>query len=68
MIPIPIVPQVVPRAPAGPFLIEDPATEMTKRRPGARSTLQSYLPTIALAAVIGAGLGSIVMALAPLVH
>jgi serine/threonine protein kinase len=56
---------VVPRA---PFAIEDPATEITKARSARRARVHPYLPTIAVAAVIGAGLGSLLMALAPFVR
>jgi eukaryotic-like serine/threonine-protein kinase len=45
-------------------------TQITQRRArrAVRSPLQSYLPTVALAAVIGAAVGSLLMVLAPFVQ
>jgi len=68
-LPLPLPVQEVVVAPV--IILGDRSTPLptTVRRPSAaRSRLQTYLPTVALAALIGAGLGSLVMALAPLVQ
>jgi hypothetical protein len=50
--------------------IEDPPTETTVGRAAAARAggVKDYLPVVALAAVVGAGLGSLFMALAPLLE
>ncbi len=58
----------LPLPPAVPLVDERHTLVPNARRRKARSSLQAYLPTVALAAVIGAGLGSLFMALAPLVQ
>jgi hypothetical protein len=65
---IPVIPAETPEL-QGP-IVDDRHTPLptTQRRRSARSRFQSYLPTVALAAVVGAGIGSLLCALVPLVQ
>jgi serine/threonine-protein kinase len=73
-IPVPIraiAPTVIPVPPVKLIGLPDPqGAPITRRDPRGdqRGRLSAYLPTVALAAVIGAGLGSLFMALAPLLQ
>jgi len=60
----------VPVAVVEPLPVVETAPPLSERpvRPAPRGKLQTYLPTIAVAAVIGAGVGSLLMMLAPLVQ
>ncbi len=68
----PVIPAEPLELPAPPVVavVEDRHTPLpsTRLRRGAVGRLQSYLPTVALAAVVGAGLGSLLVALAPFVQ
>jgi hypothetical protein len=70
-VPVPIPIQVIPVPPVKlvglPAVADTPPTQRRTRR-SQRGRVSAYLPTVALAAVIGAGLGSLFMALAPLLQ